>query len=302
MTDQNSFTVPYPSLAEQRKKLAAKPWVTPVRILDSSQIISDLEYLSSDICEGRKPGTAGHAKAMVRIMDRMRDLELFDNTLLQVFPSADTTQIKNIVGWIRGTEFPDRYIVISAHYDHLGKDEAGRTFYGADDNASGVACLLALARYFKSAPHPYSLIFTAFDMEERRFEGAYNFVYDWKRRNKLQSIKCNLNLDMIARSDNNEIFASGLIYSPQFIPAIDSVQGKTNVRLLMGHDGPPPESDWTLQGDHAAFREHMIPFLYIGVEDHPDYHKTTDTPERINYNHYIENCNMIALLAAALRP
>src|SRR5687768_9047246 len=63
---------PYPPLTEQRAQLANKPWVQPTRVLDSSQIITDLEYLSSDICAGRLPGTAGHAAAMDRILLRMR--------------------------------------------------------------------------------------------------------------------------------------------------------------------------------------------------------------------------------------
>lgn len=297
-------TAPYPSPAEQRQQLAGKPWVTPTRILDSMQIIQDLEFLSSPQCSGRLPGTAGHAAAQERILSRMRaaGVDSFSNALVHTFPSPGGVDGKNIIGWIRGTTNPEKYIVLSAHYDHLGQKNGGATYHGADDNASGVACLLALAAYFKKNGHPYSLIFAAFDKEETRFEGAYHFVYDRVRRGLLQEIKCNLNMDMVARSDNNEIFVSGIAYSPQFMPLVREVQSKTNVRLLMGHDGLHPEQDWTNLSDHSAFHERSIPFLYMGVEDHPDYHQPTDTHDRINYTRFIENCNMIALLAAALRP
>lgn len=295
---------PYPPLTEQRAKLASRQWVTPTRILDSAQIINDLEYLASDICEGRMPGTAGHNRAMERILTRMRltGVDSFDNSLTQVFEAKDSKQGKNIVGWIKGTAHPDKYIVISAHYDHLGKAENGKVYYGADDNASGVACLLALATYFKNNPHPYSLIFAAFDKEESRFEGAYSFVDQWVKQGRLASIKFNLNMDMIGRSDSNEIFASGILYNPDFMYAINEVQAKTNVKLLMGHDGVPPGADWTGQSDHYAFRERNIPFIYIGVEDHPDYHQTTDRHNKINYSRYIENCNMVALLTQSIQP
>ena len=203
---------------------------------------------------------------------------------------------------MKGTTYLQKYIVVSAHYDHLGKAPNGSIYYGADDNASGVACLLALATYFKSNPHPYSLIFAAFDKEESRFEGAYNIVEQQVKHGHLPEIAFNLNMDMIARSDKNEIFASGILHYPGFMYAINEVQLKTNVKLLMGHDGQRLEADWTNQSDHWAFHEQFIPFLYIGVEDHPNYHKPTDTYYKINYSRYIENCNMVALLTKVLKP
>lgn len=294
----------YPSVAEQRQQLAGKAWVTPTRILDSSQIIADLVYFSSDVCTGRLPGTAGHAAARERILWRMRGagVDSFSSSLVQSFPSTAGAEVKNVIGWIRGTTHPEKYIVLSAHYDHLGKHQNGSTYYGADDNASGVACLLALASYFRKNGHPYSLIFAAFDKEEAQLEGAYRFVNDRVTQGSLQQIRCNLNMDMIARSDNNEIFVSGIRHAPQFLPLVRELQSKANVRLLMGHDGLYPEQDWTGLSDHAAFHQRQVPFLYLGVEDHADYHQPTDTHDRIHYGRFIENCNIIALMAAALRP
>lgn len=295
---------PYPDLSEQRAKLANKPRVVPTRLLDSVQIIHDLEYLASDTCEGRKPGTAGHTRAMDRIMARMRlsGLDSFNASLTQTFLANENTQGKNIVGWVKGTTYPDKYIVLSAHYDHLGKTADGATYYGADDNASGVACLLALAKYFKQNPHPYSLIFAALDKEETFLEGAYNFVALLQKMSKLASVGFNLNMDMIARSDSGEIFACGIRRYPSFKYAVEEVQGKTNVKLLMGHEGGASGSDWTHLSDHSAFNQKGIPFLYLGVEDHEDYHKITDTYSRINYGSYIENCNMIAMMTQILKP
>lgn len=295
---------PYPALTEQRANLAARPWVVPTRILDSLQIINDLEYLASDACEGRKPGTAGHIRAMERIAARMRlaGVDSFDNSLIQTFLANENTEGKNIIGWVKGTTYPEKYIVLSAHYDHLGKAADGSVYYGADDNASGVACLLALAKYFGQNPHPYSIIFAALDKEETYFEGAYNFVARLEKTGTLAAVRFNLNMDMIARSDSGEIFACGIKHYPSFKYAVDEVQAKTNVKLLMGHDGGTPGTDWTDQSDHTAFHQKGIPFLYIGVEDHADYHQPTDTYDRINYSRYIENCNMIALMTQVLKP
>jgi hypothetical protein len=284
---------PYPSLEEQRAVLAKKPFARPVRILDSTQVITDLSFLASDSCEGRAPGSAGHRFAEERILMRMRSagLDSFDNALLQVTTGARET--RNIVGWIKGKKYPSKFIVISAHYDHLGK-RGPKTYYGADDNASGAACLLALSEYYRQHPHDYSLIFASFDREETGLEGSFAFVKKITAEKK--DVVFNLNMDMIARSDKNEIFASGLSHYPANKYLVDGVQDKVNVMLLMGHDTGNNMDDWTMQSDQAAFYKANIPFLYIGVEDHPDYHKPTDTIDRVNFSRYIQNCNMIALM------
>jgi hypothetical protein len=296
---------PYPPLNEQRAAASAKDYTSPVRLLDSAQIIDDLLFLASDACEGRAPGSAGHRIAAQRIMERMRatGLDSFGGSLVDLRygpPVNGTREIRNIAGWIKGTKYPSKFIVVSAHYDHLGIRN-GKTFYGADDNASGTACLLATAKYFKQHPHQYSLVFAAFDREESGLEGAEAFAKWFSAEKGTSNIVLNLNMDMIARSDKNEIFASGIALYPKLRYLVDAVQKKTNVHLLMGHDTGNDMDDWTKQSDHYAFHKLGIPFLYLGVEDHPDYHKPTDTPGKINFSRYIENCNMVAQLLGAYK-
>jgi hypothetical protein len=83
--------------------------------------------------------------------------------------------------------------------------------------------------------------------------------------------------------------------------AVKEVQTKTNAKILMGHDTGNMHDDWTNQSDHYAFHQKNIPFIYVGVEDHADYHQPTDTFEKINLSTYIENCNMIASLLKIIR-
>jgi hypothetical protein len=302
----DEITLPYPSISEQRVSLLNKPFVTPLRELDSSQIIHDLEYLASDICEGRKPGTVGHDLAKNYVLARMRAIgvDSFSSSLEQTFNGfkINGTSIgKNLIGWVKGISFPDKYIVITAHYDHLGRTENGEIYNGADDNASGVACLLALAKFFKQNPHSYSLVFAALDREETGFEGAYNFVHLFGSQIGEKNIKFNLNMDMIARSDSNEIYACGLRYYPSYIYLVDETQNKTNTKILMGHDGGISGRDWKHASDHTAFHQRNIPFLYLGVEDHEDYHATTDDKEKIDYSRFIENCNLIYSIIRNIR-
>lgn len=304
--DASEITLPYPSISEQRMSLLNKQWVTPFRELDSSQIIHDLEYLASDICEGRKPGTVGHDLAKNYVLARMRAIgvDSFSSSLEQTFTGFNinaSTIGRNLIGWLRGTSFPDKYIVITAHYDHLGKSENGEIYNGADDNASGVACLLAIAKFFKQNPHSYSLVFAALDREETGLEGAYNLVHLLGLQVGEENIRFNLNMDMIGRSDSNEIYACGLRYYPTYKYLIEQVQNKTNTRLLMGHDGGTSGRDWSHASDHSAFHQKSIPFLYIGVEDHEDYHATTDDKEKINYSRFIENCSLINSIIQNIR-
>ena len=275
------------------------------RLLDSSLIIHELQFLASDTCEGRKPGSVGHEMAALRILKdfRMAKVDSFDHSLVQLFKATSIngiTEGKNIVGLVKGKKYVDLFIVITAHYDHLGKKEDGSIYYGADDNASGVACLLAMAKYYSKNPLPYSLVFVTFDREETGLEGAKYFVQHLPKGINKSNIRLNLNLDMVARSDKNEIYACGLKHYPAFGFAISEIQSKTTVSLLSGHDSGSFRDDWTTQSDHYAFHKENIPFLYIGVEDHADYHRTSDTFDKINYRSYIENCNMIAMLATAL--
>ncbi len=234
----------------------------------------------------------------------MSDTDRFNNSLVQLFSGKSLdgfTEGKNIIAYIKGKKYADSFIVISTHYDHLGKKGDGTTYYGADNNASGVACLLALAKYYSKNQPAYSIIFTAFDREETGLEGADYFVSHLPQGVKQENIKLNLNLDMIARSDKNEIYACGLKHYPALAFAVDEVKTKTTVQLLAGHDSGSFQDDWTNQSDHYIFHKAHIPFLYIGVEDHADYHQPSDTVDKINYSKYIENCNMILMLANALQ-
>jgi len=290
----------YPALSEQRKALANKPTIQPLRVLDSSQIVDDMKFLSSPECEGRAPGTKGHATAITLIIKRMREsgLDSLAEDYTQFFKGRrmnGSKEGKNVLGYVRGTTMPDEFIVISAHYDHVGVND-GKIYPGASDNASGTAALLALAKYFRKNPAAYSLLFIAFDREESGLEGSRYFVENPPL--KKESIKFNLNIDMIARNEQNEIFICGVRQQPGFRSIVENAQKQTNARLLMGHDGHEQgrRNNWVSLSDHFPFYQKGIPFLYLGVEDHPDYHQPTDTWEKFDLSEYIENCNLVVTL------
>lgn len=260
--------------------------------LDSASLINDLAYLSSEALGGRETGTPGNKLAQEYIVHRFDSLQLKqpDSGRLQSFP-VNKQAGKNIIGLIPGTTYPDQYYVISAHYDHLGI-KGDKIYYGADDNASGSACLLALARYFKQHPPKHSFILASFDAEEKGLVGSRYFVDHLPVDSK--KVLLNVNMDMVSRNDKNEIYASGTFHYPFLKHFVDSIKLLTSVNVSFGHDNPSEgHNDWTNQSDHFPFHKAHIPYLYFGVEDHPDYHKPTDTFDKVDKSFYYQVCSMI---------
>ncbi len=270
------------------------------RLLDTAQLQQDLQQLSSDEFMGRNPSNAAVSLTYELIQKRLRqaDVDSFAVGFEQNFTAGSTTR-KNFLGIIKGSISPNDYLVVSAHFDHLGKTAAG-VFHGADDNASGVAAVLAMAKYFKQNPPKHSIIFALWDAEEVGLKGSEFFVNNLPATLNLNQIKFNLNLDMIARSDNNKLWASGLSHYPNYKYLVDSLKERTTTQLGSGFDKSTDPQDWTYLSDHGSFHRKGIAFIYLGVEDHADYHKVTDTYDKINLQKYFENANIAANMLALL--
>ena len=260
-----------------------------------SQMLNDVEVLSSDAYQGRKTGTKGAEMARTYISGRFKQIGLKQYTSLSGYEQAfnfkrgnagDVSAI-NLIGYIQGLS--DNVIVISAHYDHLGvvKEEV---FNGADDNASGIGGLLRLAEHFSKNKPNNTIIFAAFDAEEMGLQGAKAFVE--KPPVPLANIKLNINMDMIAHNDKGELYACGTFKYPELKKYF--IIKNPDIKVLFGHDDPKlGNDDWTNQSDQGAFNAKNIPFLYFGVEDHKDYHKATDEFVNINKTFYVNAVNAI---------
>lgn len=275
----------------------------PVAI-DSAQLLLDVSVLAHDSMEGRAVATAGGAKARAYLERRFREVGLqpVGGSHVQPFTFArgsQQTQGVNVLGQIRGRQLAERYIVITAHYDHVGVRN-GQIFNGADDNASGASALLAIAEHFVKNPPRHSLIFVAFDAEENGLQGARAFVADPPVPKS--AIALNINMDMISRNDAGELYVAGTYQYPQLLRFIESAAAAAEVKLIPGHDraGGSPGYDWTNQSDQGAFHAAGIPFLYFGVEDHADYHRATDDFERIQPGFYVRAVRTIIRAARLL--
>ena len=270
--------------------------------VDSLEIINDVKYLASDDLEGRGAGTKGADLAAQFIAKRYSTLglEKFQNDFYQPFSlklKSKETACKNVVGKITGSKHPNKYIVLTAHYDHLGFHD-GKIFNGADDNASGVAAIMAAAKYFKKHPPKHSVIFVALDAEEVGLQGAKYFVKNSPV--PLENILLNINLDMISRNTKNEIYICGTHHYPILKENLAQIDQNSSIQVKFGHDTPDlGHNDWTNSSDHAPFHKEKIPFIYLGVEDHEDYHKHTDTFEKIDPSFFFHASNLVVDLVLA---
>ena len=242
----------------------------------------DVRILAADDMQGRLVGSEGGAKARAYLLGRLAEIGLapalgggFEHSFQTTRGGAPVTGV-NLLGVISGTSGSDRALVLMAHYDHVGVRD-GQIYNGADDNASGVAAVLAITASLKRQAPLHDVIVALVDGEEGGLSGARAMVADPAFKPLLDRTVLAVNLDMVSRSDKNELYAAGGFRFPALKPYLQDVAAAAPVTLKLGHDDPAMgKDDWTSQSDHMAFHQIGKPWVYFGVEDHPDYHQPSD--------------------------
>ena len=251
------------------------------------RLLEDVAILSADDMEGRMVGSAGGARARAYLLTRLTQTGLspaLGDTFEHAFPvrrgSANLTGV-NLLAMARGREAAGPALLVMAHYDHVGVRN-GEIYNGADDNASGVAALLAIAASLRLSPPRHDVIFALVDAEEGGLSGSRAVVADPAFRPLLERTALAVNFDMLSRSATNELYAAGGFSQPWLRSYLDRLAAAAPVSLRQGHDDPAlGKDDWTGQSDHKAFEEVGKAWVYFGVEDHPDYHRPTDDASAI---------------------
>lgn len=187
----------------------------------------------------------------------------------------------NVLGLLPGTDTDAEIVVVGAHYDHLGlgmissldPSPEGKMHPGADDNASGVSGLLELARRLKGKPQRRSILFAAFGAEEEGTLGSSHFVKAPPL--PLGRVAAMLNMDMIGRLRDDALDVQGTGTSPLWPRLLDEVNAPLHLKIKRQEGGYGPS-------DHSPFYGASKPVLFFFTGAHPDYHRPTDTAERIN--------------------
>ncbi|KAF2515114.1 M28 family peptidase [Flavobacterium salilacus subsp. salilacus] len=253
-----------------------------------TQLKKDVYYLASDALQGRAPGTQGAELAAEFIVNRFKEVGLkpfLGNSYQEPFTfqeEGNTISTENLFACTNPAK--SKKLIITAHYDHLGlKSTHSREIFqnkihnGADDNASGVALLLALADYFMEheSKFNYNIVFICFSGHESGLFGSADFVN--KHKNEIKNTAFVLNFDMVGRLNKQEANPEILFritdkssWKEQDIP--QSASG-LKVRIL--------SEEVTL--DHTIFSTLGIPAATLSTGIHDDYHKATDDAAKINF-------------------
>ena len=268
--------------------------------LDREQLLSDLSVLAADDMQGRAVGTDGNARARAYIIDRLEAMgvepvgDSYEHGFSFEMPrTRDKVDGTNILARIEGVSDSARTMVVSAHFDHEGM-RGEQIWNGADDNASGVASVLAVAEMFMAEPPEHDVIFAFVDAEENGLQGARAFVA--APPIPVENITFNLNMDMVAMSTDRILWAVGTYHYPYLTPIVEDVASRATVSMPMGYDEPTeePGGDWTNLTDSGAFHAAGIPFIYLGVDFHPHYHQPTDTYENMTLDFFQDASEAIA--------
>jgi Zn-dependent M28 family amino/carboxypeptidase len=267
-------------------------------LVKKSNIKDDVSFLADDSLEGRQTGTDGEKKAANYIAKRFKDLGLTakgTKNFHQEFsfipktdPHAEVTFTKNEDGTITGRNVigyinndAKNTIVIGAHYDHLGYGGDGSLFRdsikaihnGADDNASGTAVMLDLARKLNTTNTNNNYLFIAFSGEEMGLLGSNYFVKNPTINTKAVSYM--INMDMVGRLKKDSALAVyGTGTSPIFKQVLKA--HNTKFKLIENESGVGPS-------DHTSFYLADIPVLHFFTGQHEDYHKPGDDADKLNY-------------------
>ena len=280
----------------------------------ADQLVEDVRFLADDRLGGRLTGTPGADTAAAYLARRFQQLGLQPSPLgwLQPFtvqadaPAAQNTNLAgatgyNVIAVLPGSDPVLRVqsVIVGAHYDHLGlggfsaldPDSIGLVHNGADDNASGAAALLHVARRLRGDPPARTVVFIAFGGEELGLLGSSSYV-----RNPVYPLTqafAMVNMDMIGRLRNNRLIVFGAETATELPALLDSLNWYAGFDLKASGDGYGPS-------DHASFYAAGLPVVHVFTDLHEDYHRASDDIHKISQDGLLRVADFTATIVEAL--
>ena len=287
--------------AKQEKLTTVEEYAATI----TSKELKEMLYIyAGDDMRGRMTGSKGQKLAVNYLRDyyiaQGIESALEDDTYFQRVPAEYLTRLKepsdseNVVAFIQGSEFPEEIIVLSAHLDHVGVDEKGNVFNGADDDGSGTIAMLEMAEAFQRAVKDgngpkRSILFLHVTGEEIGLFGSR--YYTENPIFPLTNTVCNLNTDMIGRIAPDKVDTPNYIYligSDRLSQELHDVSAQiakkySDLEIDYTYNDLDDPNRFYYRSDHYNFAKNNIPviFYYNGV--HEEYHKIYDTPDKIVY-------------------
>lgn len=270
--------------------------------IDTEDLKEHLYLLASDVLEGRKTGEKGQKMATNYITAYYKHLEFqapqkypeYEQTIPgDYFNRGPDKSSENVLAYILGSEFPEEVLVISAHFDHLGM-KGEMVFNGADDNASGTSAVMEIAEAFREALKDghrpkRSILFLHVTGEELGLYGSRYYVSHPVF--KMENTVTNLNIDMIGRVDPKHedkpqyLYLIGSDRLSEELHEIAETVNRENFGLKLDYtfnkkDDP---NRFYFRSDHYNFAQKGVPVIFYFNGEHEDYHKPSDTPDKINF-------------------
>ena len=228
------------------------------------------------------------------------------NILLELLKYTMKMESSNVLGFLEGSDLKDEYLVITAHYDHLGKRDNNVIYYGADDDGSGTVSVLELAEAFAKAKAEgkgprRSILFMTVSGEEKGLWGSAYYgehpVYP------LDKTTADLNIDMIGRIDPKRKTGDSTNYvyvvgddklSSDLKPISESINKKyTKLELDYKYNDPKDQERIYFRSDHYNFARKGVPIIFYFNGTHADYHRPTDTPDKIDYTQMAKRAQLV---------
>lgn len=271
--------------------------------ITASELKDHLYIFASDEFEGRDTGEPGQKKAAEYLKTEYKQLSIpspiggddyYQEVPGSYFTRGQIKNTENVLAFIEGSQKPEEVLVISSHYDHVGIDDEGNIYNGADDDGSGTVAILEIAEAFAQAKKDgngpkRSILFLNVTGEEKGLVGSK--YYSENPIFPLENTVANLNIDMIGRIGNGMENSGDYVYligsdklSTELHNLSEAVNKKyMNLNLDYTYNDDNDPNRFYYRSDHYNFAKHDIPVIFYFNGVHADYHKPTDTPDKINY-------------------
>ncbi|MBC7910573.1 MAG: M20/M25/M40 family metallo-hydrolase, partial [Pyrinomonadaceae bacterium] len=323
-----------------RRNQSEKGTLGVERFLDAQgaamPLILSSREMAAALFQGEKPGGVEFSLAnLADFQDKGFELSATKKATVKISTSVEKLSTQNVVGVLEGKDsvLKNEYVAIGAHYDHVGtgkpsnsegmfapgkgKDENDAIWNGADDDGSGTVAVLAMAEVFASNPRPKrSILFVWHAGEEKGLWGARYFTETPSASINIKQIVAQLNLDMIGRARaagdtnpaNKELAATDEIYvigskmmSTELGELSERVnRGYLNLKFNYRYDAPDDPNQFFFRSDHFHYAQRGIPIIFYTDGEHEDYHRPSDSPDRIDYDQMLRVTRTIFMTATEL--
>lgn len=303
--------------AQQPKDIEDANPMEYAETITAEELKEHLYIFAGDEFMGRETGELGQKLAAEYLKENYKELDIpsplggddyYQEVPSSAFKRGEVKDTENVLAYIKGSTMPEEILVISSHYDHEGIDEEGNIYNGADDDGSGTVAILEIAEAFKKAVKDgytpkRSILFLNVTGEEKGLVGSK--YYTDNPVFPLSETVANLNIDMIGRIGEGMENAGDYVYligsdklSTELHDLSEAVNDKyLNLNLDYTYNDENDPNRFYYRSDHYNFAKNDIPIIFYFNGVHEDYHRPTDTPDKIEYDLLAKRAKLVFLTA-----